>query len=45
VREAAGANMQGACDGIVAVGGASSNDPAEGAADCATHGGRCKALP
>lgn len=45
MREAVGANMKGACDGIVAVGGVSSNDLAEGAAVCATHGGRCKALP
>jgi 4-hydroxybutyrate dehydrogenase len=42
VREAVSANMKGACDGIVAAGGASSNDLAEGAAVCATHGGAAK---
>lgn len=39
VREAVGAYMKGACDGIVAVGGGSSIDLAKGVAVCATHDG------
>lgn len=39
VREAVGAYVKGACDGIVAVGGGSSIDLAKGVAVCATHDG------
>lgn len=39
VREAVAAYRQGACDGIVAVGGGSSIDLAKGVAVCATHDG------
>src|SRR3982751_2032293 len=39
VREAVGAYMKGACDGIIAVGGGSSIDLAKGVAVCATHDG------
>lgn len=39
VREAAGVYLQGACDGIVAVGGGSAIDLAKGVAVCATHDG------
>jgi 4-hydroxybutyrate dehydrogenase len=37
VREALGAYLRGHCDGIVAVGGGSSIDLAQGVAVCATH--------
>jgi alcohol dehydrogenase class IV len=39
VREAVGAYKEGDCDGIVAVGGGSSIDLAQGGAVCATHDG------
>ena len=39
VREGVGAYRQGACDGIIAVGGGSSIDLAKGVAVCATHDG------